>query len=321
MSGERSVLVLTHPFDPTADYVITELNNRSVPVVRCNPGDFPRALALAATLVADSPNHGWTGSVQTGQRVLSLGEVGCVYYRRPTRFEFSERMTEAERDWAAREARMGLGGVISALPNWLNHPAAISRAEYKPVQLHLAAACGLSTPTTLITNDPATARAFARDVGQVVYKPLAGAGIAEDDTYKSLFTTLVDPEQIDDSVSATAHLFQQALSKAYEVRLTVVDREMFAARIDAGSAAATVDWRSDYPSLTFTTIDLPYPVRVGVSALMRRLDLRFAAVDFIVSPDGRWWFLELNPNGQWAFVQDATGQQIAAAIADALQVA
>lgn len=319
MGGKRSVLVLTHPFDPTADYVVTELNSRCVPVFRCDPGEFPGALALAAVLVTGSPNHGWTGSVQTAQRVLPLDAVGCVYYRRPTQFEFSTAMTTAERGWAAREARMGFGGVLSTLPRWLNHPAVISRAEYKPVQLHAAATCGLTVPTTLITNNVVAARAFAREVGQVVYKPLGGAGIAEGDTYKTVFTTVVDREEIDESVSTTAHLFQQALPKAYEVRLTVVDDAMFAARIDAGSAAAAVDWRSDYSSLTYTAIDTPYPIRVGVSALMRRLDLRFAALDFAVSPDEHWWFLELNPNGQWAFVQDATGQPIAAAIADALQ--
>jgi ATP-grasp ribosomal peptide maturase len=319
MGGERSVLVLTHPFDPTADYVIAELNNRSVPVFRCNPGEFPRALTLAAVLVAGSSSQSWTGTVQTTHRVLSLGAVGCVYYRRPTRFEFGAALTRAERDWAAREARMGLGGVLSALPRWLNHPAAISRAEYKPVQLHLAATCGLTVPATLITNDGAAAQKFAREVGNVVYKPLGGAGIAEDDTYKALFTTIVDPKKIDESVSTTAHLFQQALPKAYEVRLTVVDDAMFATRIHAGSAAAAVDWRSDYQSLTYDAIDTPPPIRVGVSALMRRLDLRFGVLDFVVSPDERWWFLELNPNGQWAFVQDATGQPIAAAIADALQ--
>jgi glutathione synthase/RimK-type ligase-like ATP-grasp enzyme len=101
--------------------------------------------------------------------------------------------------------------------------------------------------------------------------------------------------------------------------LTVVDGDLFATRIDAGSAEAVVDWRADYDHLTYMAVDVPAAVRVGVVALMGRLCLRFAALDFVVTPDGRWVFLEVNPNGQWAWIEDATGQPIAAAIATALQ--
>jgi glutathione synthase/RimK-type ligase-like ATP-grasp enzyme len=63
---------------------------------------------------------------------------------------------------------------------------------------------------------------------------------------------------------------------------------------------------------------VPAGVRVGVSALMGRLGLRFGTFDFIVTPDDRWVFLEINPNGQWAWIEDAAGLPIAASIADAL---
>jgi hypothetical protein len=92
----------------------------------------------------------------------------------------------------------------------------------------------------------------------------------------------------DATVALTAHLFQALLFKQYEARLTVVDDELFATRIDAGSEAAKMDWRRDPDSLRYSKIELPV-------------------------------FLEVNPNGQWAFIEDATGQPITAAIADALE--
>lgn len=314
MTREPAVLVLTHPFDPTADYVVTELNERGVPVFRCDPSQFPQALRLAATL-----DGGWTGSFRLASRTLDLAEVGCAYYRRPTAFDFAAGMAKAERTWAGREARYGFGGVVATLPRWLNHPHAIALAEYKPIQLTTAVQCGLSTVPTMITNDPAQARAFTRDVGPVVYKPLSGAGIAEDGTHKLLYTNIVDADAIDDSVSLTAHLFQAWVPKAYEVRATVVDDTVFAARIDADSDAGKVDWRSDYHSLSYEAVELPDHVRTPLLTLMRRLDLRFGAVDFIVAEDSESWiFLEINPNGQWAWLQDALDFPIAAAIADAL---
>jgi ATP-grasp ribosomal peptide maturase len=313
VGDERTVLVLTHWFDPTADYVIEELHRREVPVVRCNPGDFPGQLALVAAL-----GNAWTGVIRTPDRVVQLTEIGCVYYRRPTAFELPAGMSEPEQKWAAREARLGLGGVLATLPRWLNHPADIARAEYKPMQLAAARAAGLRVPDTLITNDVAAARGFVEAAGRAVYKPLAGSGIAEDGTYRLIYATQVAAEEIDESVTRTAHLFQAWVQKDYEVRVTIVNEELHAARIDAGSEAAAVDWRRDYDHLTYSVVEVPADVRRGTLALMRTLRLRFGALDFVVTPGGEWVFLEINPNGQWAWIEEQTGLPIAASIADAL---
>lgn len=318
--GDPVTLVLTHPFDPTADYVVSELNRRGAPLFRCDPGEFPLRLTVTARLGPARPaNRGWRGSLRLPEREVALDDVGCVYYRRPTGFDLPEGMNDQVRQWSVAEARMGVGGVLASLPRWLNHPAAISQAEYKPLQLARARACGLSVPPTLITNDAAQARAFVASVGRAVYKPLTPTGIADPDAYRVTYTTPVTATDIDESVRLTAHLFQAWVDKAYEVRLTVVDETYLAARIDTGSELAAVDWRADYDAVTYTPLPgLPAVVRDGVRALLRRLGLRFGCLDFIVSPDGGWWFLEINPNGQWAWIEDATGLPITAAIADAL---
>lgn len=316
MRREQTVLVLTHPFDPTADYVVEALHRRDVPVFRCDPGEFPKRLSLAATL----DGAGWVGSLRLPERDVYLQDIGCAYYRRPTVFDLPDGMGDDVRRWAGQEARMGLGGVLSALPRWLNHPSDIAAAEYKPVQLAAACAGGLTVARTLITNDCAAAVDFARIVGKVVYKPLTPVNVTDGDTHRIVFTTPVSADRIDDSVALTAHLFQEWIDKAYEVRLTVVDDDMFVTRLDAGTAAGAVDWRADYDELTYTTLgDMPDVVRTGVIALMRRLRLRFGAFDFAVTPDGDWVFLEVNPNGQWAWIEDSTGQPIADAIAAALR--
>ena len=308
------MLVLTHQFDPTADYVVEELNRRGVPVFRCNPGDFPQALNLTATL-----GEGWTGSLRLGDREVRLEDIGCGYYRRPTVFEFPPGMSEPERKWAASEARMGVGGIVSALRQWLNHPAAISRAEYKPVQLSVASALGLRVPRTLITNNPSYAAEFAASLPRVVYKPLSSTPLAEEDSVAMIYTTPVDARLIDSSVAHTAHLFQEWVPKEYEVRVTVVDDRLFAARIDAKSATALVDWRSDYENVTYMLWEVPTTVKLSVMSLLDRLQLRFGTLDFVVTPANEWVFLEINPNGQWAWIEEEVGLPIAAAIADALE--
>jgi ATP-grasp ribosomal peptide maturase len=310
-------LVLTHPFDPTADYVVSELNRRGAPVFRCDPGEFPKRLTLAARIGADATR--WTGTVRLPERAVSLAEVGCAYYRRPTAFDLTAGMNDQVRRWSAAEARMGVGGVFSALPNWLNHPSSIAAAEYKPVQLAYAAACGLPVPATLITNDRDEAAAFLNHVGHAVYKPLTPADLIDGDAHRVVFTVPIAITDLDESIELTAHLIQTRVNKHYEVRLTVVDDVFFAARIDAATEAARLDWRADYDALSYTPLmQIPDPVRRGVCALMERLRLRFGAFDFAVDNDQTWWFLEVNPNGQWAWIEDETGLPIAAAIADAL---
>ncbi|MFC5721302.1 hypothetical protein ACFP1Z_14110 [Streptomyces gamaensis] len=93
---------------------------------------------------------------------------------------------------------------------------------------------------------------------------------------------------------------------------------LLAAEVRAGSEQAHVDWRSDYRSLTYRATRTPDGIAESVRRLMRRLELRFAALDFVVSPSGEWTFLEANPCGQWDWIQHATGLPIAEAIADEL---
>ena len=123
--------------------------------------------------------------------------------------------------------------------------------------------------------------------------------MTEDGTLRTVYTHVVTADDIDESIRLTAHLLQAWIPRQYEVRLTVVDDVFFATRIDATSVAATVDWRADYDALIYRPLsDVPAPVRVGVLALMARLDLRFGALDFVVTPDNEWIFLEINSNGR-----------------------
>ncbi|MEV6128111.1 ATP-grasp ribosomal peptide maturase [Streptomyces violaceusniger] len=314
------VLIVAASDDWPTDRVVVALESRGIEVFRMDTADFPQRFVLAGRIDQAS---GWAGELATEQRTVDLSRVGAVYYRAPGAFRLPEGMSGPEERFAAAQARAGLGGVLSALEcRWVNHPTAMARAEYKPVQLAAARACGLIIPPTLITNRPEDVRAFADETGgQIVCKPVASPVLIENGRLKSVYTRRLRPEDLADlrGIDTTAHLFQSWVSKEHEVRLTVVGERMFAAAIHAGSEAAHEDWRSDYGSLTYTRTTVPEPVAAGMRRLMRRLQLRYGAADFIVGPTGRWTFLEVNPCGQWDWIQAATGLPIAEAIADDLQ--
>jgi ATP-grasp ribosomal peptide maturase len=315
MSG-RSVLIITHWFDPTADFVVTELNRRNVAVLRFDTADFPHRLCVTGRL----DTEGWSGTLRAGERSLALNEVGGIYFRRPTAFRFGA-LPEPVAQWAHAEARAGLGGLLMAQRPWLNHPHRVGYAEYKPIQLAEAVRAGLAVPKTLITNDVGEARAFADQVGPVIYKPLSAARPPGPGDTSMLYTSVVEPHHLADGgngVGVTMTLFQELIHCQHAIRLTVVDRQMFAVAIHAQSPAAAIDWRADQEHLSYSRTKVPEEVSTGVTGLMTAMGLRFGAFDFLLTPQDEWVFLEVNPNGQWAFIEQATGLPIAAAIADAL---
>ncbi|MGH3327460.1 MAG: hypothetical protein ACRDPT_06650 [Streptomycetales bacterium] len=248
-----------------------------------------------------------------GLRRADLRELRSVYYRRPTDWGFHDDLPAEVREWASGQARFGVGGVLRSLPClWVNHPTRIAAADYKPVQLQVAAECGLHVPPTLVTNDPQRVGVFAGHVGgRIITKPLMGKITDGDGELAGfLYTHLVSEDRLaDPGIAGTAHLFQQWVDKAYEIRLTVVGNRMFAAEIHAVSEAGRVDWRAD-GDVQYAPTETPAAIQAAVRRLVDRLGLAFAALDFIVTPTGAWVFLEANPNGQWGFVELATGQPI-----------
>ncbi|MFH8500666.1 ATP-grasp ribosomal peptide maturase [Streptomyces coeruleorubidus] len=315
------VLVIAANDDWPTDRVVIELTGRGAEVFRMDTADFPQQISLTGRI--DWGHDGWAGELATVHRAVELSRVGAVYYRAPGAFQFPDGMTAPEERFAAAQARAGLGGVLSALDcRWVNHPTFMARAEYKPVQLDAARACGLRIPPTLITNQPDAVRQFTADVsGPLICKPVASPVLIEDGQLKAVYTRRLTPDDLADlrGIETTAHLFQSWIDKSHEVRLTIVGSRMFAAEVHAGSDAAHEDWRADYGSLTYATTTVPDDVKGGMRLLMDRLHLTYGAADFVVDPDGRWWFLEVNPCGQWDWIAAATGQPIAAAIADELQ--
>lgn len=256
-----------------------------------------------------------------GGTTIDLDSVTGMLYRRPTTFRFPDGLSDSDRQFLAAEARAGFGGVLSASRcQWVNHPARVADAEFKPAQLRTAADCGLSVPRTLITNDPAEVTRFSADAGgSMVYKTLTSMGLDRDGQPAAVYTSIVgSADTRDPSIGLTAHTFQEWVEKKTEARVTVVGDQCFAVAIHAGSPASSIDWRADYDAVSYTVIDLPPDLVTKLRRYLDRFGLVYGAFDLIESPDGAWYFLECNPNGQWGWIAEETGLPIADAFARAL---
>src|SRR5215472_4223308 len=311
MALKNTVLVLTQQLDFHADIVIAELNKRSIPVVRFDTADFP----LRSTLIAYSQTGSWDGAIVTEHRTIAFDQIGSIWYRRPTPFELDPMLSPSGQQFASAEARMALGGLLRSVDClWVNHPEKMVSADYKPYQLKVAGECGLEIPASLITNDPeAVLEFYERCKGEMIYKTLSGGMIvAESGEVVSVYTSRVTLDDLRDEgsrVSYTACLFQELVPKEVELRITVVGEHVFSAEISyTHPERATIDWRTAYQDLQYGIHELPSEIRNKCLALVRKLGLSFAAIDMIVtSDDNRYVFLEANPNGQWQWIERATG--------------
>ncbi|OIJ88493.1 ATP-grasp ribosomal peptide maturase [Streptomyces colonosanans] len=312
MSDPRPVLVVTSLHDPTADVVIRELHGRDIPVVRLDSGDFPASLSVETEITP----HGVRGRLLTPSRTADLANVRSLYYRRPTGFAFPH-LSEQDARFAVTQARYGLGGVLASLPDclYVNHPHRIGDAEFKPSGLAAAVEAGFDVPPTLITSGPDAARAFVKRHGSVIHKPLSNPVYRIDGVSSAVKVTEVAAEDIDESVAGTAHLFQVRVRKTADVRVTVIGSQVFCVRIDSD----LLDWRTDYDRLHYTPVVPPPGIETALRRYLAHFGLVFGAFDFCVGEDGRWWFLECNPSGQWYWLEPETGLPMCAALADLLE--
>ncbi|MEV7356465.1 MULTISPECIES: ATP-grasp ribosomal peptide maturase [unclassified Kitasatospora] len=312
----RAVLVLTNAHDVTADVVLRILAERRVPVVRVDPG---ADLLGGASLTAHYSRSEQRGTLRTSSRELDLTRVRSVWVRRPSPYRAPPGLDEHASKFTSAQAFWGAGGIFASLPDahYVNHPWHIRNAEYKPAQLVVAGRSGFLVPNTVITADTDEARRFCADQsGGAVYKPVWDSRYrAPDGTAQTVWVREVDPAEITDAVSVCPHMFQAAVSKSFDVRVTAVGDRLFGVRI----GSPDLDWRERQDLMTCTPIEVPGPVARSVIAYLNELRLVYGAFDFAVTAAGDWYFLECNPNGQWAWQGVDTASAIAHAIADQLE--
>lgn len=311
------ILIVTSKRDLTSDFIVLELQRRGLPYLRVNTEDLPRGTFYCRPGIDDTWHFELEGVP------FDLAHVKAAYFRRPGTPEPLSEINEAERPYSAAEWQATLQSLYWAIGDrWLNAPYAIALAEDKIRQLTQARKLGFLIPNTLIGNSPPEALAFAAG-GGVIGKPLRNAVVSGPCSDRVVFTSRVAIDVHTDllAISACPLILQQEIKKRYDVRVTVVGDRVFAATIDSQSNPDTeVDWRkTSTPDLPHSTYVLPPEVAKACVTLTKSLGLRFGALDFVLDLAGQFWFLEVNPNGQWAWIETRTGHPIAGAIVAELE--
>ena len=310
MNAGQTVVILTNSSDETADYLAGRLLQHSIPTVRFNTDRVLDYLQVRYRL---------------GQPRLTLDgthlvpeDITTIWYRRPEELGSGEAVTPEAR-CAREEWSEALEGFFAHVPfpRWMNSPAANEMASRKLQQLTAAAAAGLRVPETLVTQDPADLREFYdKWNGDIIVKPLGGARVRREGAPDGVIYTsrlaAADLETLDD-LPVCPTLFQQQVDKVADVRVTMVDSDVHAYKLlatDADGKQRCDIRRDNMEGVRYHRTRLPSNVFDSLRALVTAYELRFAAIDLAIAPDGEWYFFEINPNGQWAWLDLVGGAAI-----------
>lgn len=277
------------------------------------------------TLVYEMKNGLFAAKLKIDGQFFDIDDFSAIWYMKPylpkdlLNFNPVEYRVFIDRQF--RAMRMALWSIFRD-KTWLNDPWSMEMAENKVHQLHLAIQSGFEVPETIISSDPSLIRDFHERIGHnMVVKLLMSSPIVD----HVIYTNLVTEEYMAqiESVKMAPSIFQAIIPKSYELRITVVGKKVFAAKIYSQDDEATsLDWRrkpkiNDF-NVKMEATEIPIYIKEKIFNLMEGFNLRFGCIDMIVKPDGQYVFLEINPNGQWYFVQLHTGLQIAEAITEIL---
>lgn len=308
------VLIVGSRNDFSCDYVVAHLASQHTSYLRLNSEDLP-----FHDLCLDPLRRELRCRIKNESFVIGEDTLRSIWFRRPVFLrDYGPAIPAGAADQINRAqwAAFIRGLMIFAQAKWINHPRATYLAEQKPVQLSIAQEIGFLVPTTLITNH---SMEVARFGGQAVAIKGVDTVLAyEDDQEIFAFTNIVTSGQV-----ATAELkhcpimIQQQITPKIDIRVTAVDNNLFAASITKDGQSISGDWRLHKSGLSYNSCSLPTRVEELCRALTKRLGLVFGGIDLALRGDD-YFFLEINPTGEWAWLVDSAGLRIDEAIAHAL---
>jgi len=296
------ILVITSGDDPHIDLVKKHLPSSEFVIFD------PKKLMESSEI-----SYEWNGAkFDIISNDSSLNDCDVVWFRKPIILEPEQMPVEQKYQKYVHGAYKRTANAIYALLRdkfWVSDPWAIIRANNKLLQQEVASEHGLLIPDTLVTNSPTKAKLFLDKHRKIIVKPLGAETVSEEGFEKAFYATQISTnDNIDFSgLKIAPSIFQQDLVGFLDIRVTVVGNNVYACEIHkTGTLKEGADWRTGIltPNLEYKNHGLFSRVLADqCTSVVKALNLKFGAFDFMLDDKGNYWFLEVNPNGQWGFVE------------------
>lgn len=298
----KKILVITSSIDYTVDYIVDKYQTK-VEFYRFDVDKF------AEYEIIIGQAEGWI--MRCKRWCIRESEIHSIYYRKP-RLPHLDEFESDYRGMIAKDIIALVNGMVDSFKGKvLTKPYILRAAENKVYQLLYAKKEGLKIPESFIGNSTGVASCFTER--HSIIKPITTGKIISKN-HVEIFQTSCFTE-LNEDISLMPVYLQEYVSKKYEVRLTCINNNLFPIRIDSNDK---LDWRKDYAGLKYEIIDCPEHVKKICLKLLDDFGLQYGAFDFIVTDNDEWVFLEVNPNGQWLWLEKLLNLTIAEKIVDYL---
>ena len=312
-NNHRHVIIIAPKEDIHAQVVAKRLTALDAKPVIFDSSEFPERCYLSISF-KDCRDFSFIFNYQ--DESVTPDSLAGVWWRRPKGFAPSELMTEPRfRRFAFDECRQAMEGWLMTLGRQVINPVAAEfAATRKLVQINAAIHAGFHVPVTLATNCSDEAKRFCDNkIEQRIFKPFTQPGPT---LVPTLPMSRPDLENLD-QVQHAPTIFQEKIKKSADVRINVIDNEIFPVLIRPRYQDSPLDWRMDRNHI-YEFFEISNALKLSLRKFMEIMGLRFGAIDFALSNSGELIFLEINPSGQWLFCEIMTDVGISHAFAQAL---
>ena len=291
-----SVLILSGLYDFSTDLVVQELEKKGISYLRLNKemfSDYRLTLDIGQE----------TLKIEIGSSTYTVNQdVQAIYYRQPVFLRNSPGDPLSVEDQLYRSQWMGFlrSLLVFDKTKWVNHPKSTYEAETKAYQLKVAKDIGFNIPDTVIGND---SDKFNRFGNSAIIKSLDTVLLRDQDECLFTYSTISDAESLlDEEVRSSPLTVQEYIYPKIDLRVTVIEDKIYGVQILSNGKGIDEDWRIiDKSKIEYVDINLPQHIKSMCFQLMDKLDLAFAAIDFILR-DNEYIFIEINPTGEWGWL-------------------
>ncbi|AZJ36189.1 grasp-with-spasm system ATP-grasp peptide maturase [Tenacibaculum singaporense] len=309
------VLIISKENEASTLDIISWLDKKNTPWVRINKEDEVTVTPIADDYIFEYNNTSF-----------KLSKIKSVWYRRgeiKTSF-FStdkdyEKLPEPLFTFLKIESRF-LKDYLYFLIFQKKHLNTFSTAVInKLIATDIAESIGFKVPESYVLNSKKEFLKLKEEKGSLITKTICGNPIIRVKERKgSMYTTQVESVKEDNFFPS---LFQTTIPKKYELRVFYLDGKTYSMAIfSQDNESTSIDLRNhDFDIIQRTVpFKLPGEINNKIDLLMNKLKLNSGSIDILVSPDNKYYFLEVNPVGQFGMLSYPCNYRIEEKIADYL---
>lgn len=292
------VLIISNKHDYSTDNVTHALRKYDCTYLRLNRDQFEEMKLnldpITPKLYGETPKYKF---------VIDEDKLKSIYFRAPTFLRDNYQPYLGPSSQLARSQWAAFVRAMSVFENvkWLNKPKNTYQAEIKPFQLKKANEIGFEIPETIITNDSGFNYKKLK-YNNVILKSLDTVLLKLDSKEGFVYTNTVNRNELNrEDLSKAPVILQQPLIPKIDIRVTVIEDNVYAVSIKKDGNGIDKDWRLEKYDVQYESIKLPSDLERKCIKLLKKLGLNFGAID-LAYYNNKYYFIEINPTGEWSWL-------------------